>query len=80
MDMDLISRKAAIDALCDDCPRLQSVCPHYPCREFLKIEELPSVQIEVTEEAVLDYCRKRCLVILTYDCFHKLTTVFSKKE
>ena len=41
---DYISRQAAIDALCDECPRVQSVCPHYPCREYLKIEELPSVQ------------------------------------
>ena len=43
---DCISRQAAIEALCDDCPRVQSVCPHYPCREYLKIEELPSVQPE----------------------------------
>lgn len=39
-----------------------------------EIEQLPSAQPKVTEEAVKDYCRKRCLTILTNDCFHKLTS------
>lgn len=32
----------------------------------------PSARPEVTEEAVKDYCRKRCLTILTNDYFYKL--------
>lgn len=27
---------------------------------------------EITEEAIKEYCRKRCLTILTNDCFYKL--------
>lgn len=44
MTDDLISRKAALDALCDDCSRVQAICPHYPCREYVKIEGLPSAE------------------------------------
>ncbi len=29
---------------------------------------------EITEEAVKEYCRKRCLTILTNDYFYKLTS------
>ena len=68
---DLISREAAIKAIHEragidgfiDVPQ-----------EYVTdaIRALPSVQPEVTEEAVKDYCRKRCLTILTNDYFYKL--------
>ena len=43
---DLISRRAAIDALCDNCDHVQSVCPHYPCKQYTAIDTLPSAQPE----------------------------------
>ena len=68
---DLTSREAAIKAIHEragidgfiDVPQ-----------EYVTdaIRALPSVQPEVTEEAVKDYCRKRCLTILTNDYFYKL--------
>ena len=39
---DLISRQAAIDALCDNCDNPQAVCAHYPCDQYVSIEQLPS--------------------------------------
>lgn len=44
---DSISRKAAIDALCDNCDDVQAVCAHYPCKRYIAIEKLPSAQPEV---------------------------------
>ena len=35
------------------------------------LNALPTVEPEITEEAVKDYCRKRCLTFLTNDYFHK---------
>ena len=43
---DLIERQAAIDALCDNCEHVRAVCAHYPCKQYLKMQELPSVQPE----------------------------------
>ena len=43
---DLISRQAAIDELCDNCDNVKSVCPHYPCKQYTAIEQLPSAQPE----------------------------------
>lgn len=43
---DLISRKAAIDALCDNCDHVEGACPHYPCKQYIAIEDLPSTQPE----------------------------------
>lgn len=68
----LISRQGVIDALCDNCDNVQSVCPHYPCKQYTAINALPSAQTEVTEEEVKEYCHKRCLTILTNDYFHEL--------
>lgn len=39
-----------------------------------EISNLPSVQPEVTEDEVKEYCRKRCLTVMTNDCFYKLTS------
>jgi hypothetical protein len=47
MDNDLISRQAAIDALCDNCDNAQAVCPHYPCKQYTAIDALPSAQPQI---------------------------------
>ena len=36
------------------------------------IEEAPTVQPEITEEQVKEYCQKRCLVVLDSSLFHQL--------
>lgn len=46
MNDDSISRQAAIDVLCDNCDNVQAVCAHYPCKQYIAIEKLPSVQPE----------------------------------
>lgn len=43
---DSISRQAAIDALCDNCDHVEAVCPHYPCKQYIAIENLPPAQPE----------------------------------
>lgn len=40
----LISKQAAIDTLCDNCDHVEAVCPHYPCKQYIAIENLPSAQ------------------------------------
>lgn len=41
---DLISRKMAIDVLCDNCDNPQAVCAHYPCKQYIAIEKLPPMR------------------------------------
>ena len=48
---DTIYRQAAIDALCDNCDHVEAVCPHYPCKQYIAIENLPSAKPEpLTDE------------------------------
>lgn len=72
MKNDLIDRQAAIDVLCDNCNHPQAACPFYPCAQYIALEGLPSVQPEITEEQVKEYCQKRCLVVIDSFLFHKL--------
>ena len=60
---DLISRHDAIDALCDNCDYPQSVCAHYPCGQYVSIEQLPSASqqwIPVSER--LPHSREEVIV------------------
>ena len=77
---DSISREAAIDTLESgkDKTAKGDIGGFYNAiiqNDIDKLRNLPSAQPEVTEEAVKDYCRKRCLTILTNDYFYKLTSV-----
>lgn len=49
---DLISRQAAIDAICDNCDTVKASCPHYPCSRYVAVEKLPSVQPEPCEDPI----------------------------
>ena len=51
---DLISRQAAIDTLCDNCDHVEAVCPHYPCKQYIAIENLPSAQPDNRLEKIAD--------------------------
>ena len=42
---DLISRHDALNAMCDSCDTVQAVCPHYPCKRYKSIEQLPYTEI-----------------------------------
>ena len=44
---DLISRQAAIEALCGECQGRCIPCEHYPCGEVKALEQLPSAQPEI---------------------------------
>lgn len=44
---DLISRQAAIDALCSECQGRCVPCKSYPCSEVETINALPSAQPEI---------------------------------
>lgn len=65
---DTISRQGALEAI----KFAEPGC------EYEAVEVLPSIQPEITEEAVREYCRKRGLTILTNDYFHKLTSAQPK--
>ena len=57
---DLISRQAAIDALCDNCNNVQAVCAHYPCKQYIAVEKLLSSQhkpLKYTGESICLYCQ-----------------------
>lgn len=43
MSDDLISRQAAINAMCDACDTVTAACPHFPCKRYLAIELLQSI-------------------------------------
>ncbi len=44
--MRLIDRQKAIDALYDNCDNVQAVCAHYPCKQYIAVEKLQSVEVE----------------------------------
>ena len=52
----LIERRAAIDALCDNCDNTQAVCAHYPCKQYIAVEKLPSVQTDIVRCKDCYYC------------------------
>lgn len=41
---DLISRREALDAICENCDTVEAVCPHYPCSRLVAVEKLSSAQ------------------------------------
>jgi hypothetical protein len=75
---DLIDRQAVIDELRKFKPE---IIPYEKARSYVeetintmydRIEELPTVQPEPTDEQVLDYCKKRDLHLVTYDLFQSI--------
>lgn len=53
---DLISRNAAIDAMCDNCDTVKASCPHYPCSRYVALEKLPPEQPDWNEMIVICDC------------------------
>ena len=44
------------------------------------IERVPTIEAEPTEEQVKEYCRKRCLVVVTGELFDKMKTMWTVKH
>lgn len=55
---DLISRQAAIDALCYECQGRCIPCEHYPCGEVKALEQLPSAEPNIVT-VTIDLDEKR---------------------
>lgn len=36
---DMITRSLVLDVLCDNCDNTQSVCAHYPCKQYIALEK-----------------------------------------
>ena len=53
MNDDLISRKKAINAMCDNCDTVAAKCAHFPCERFLAMEQLPSADVPDTDVGVM---------------------------
>ena len=70
----LIDGQAAINVLCDNCDNVQSVCPHYPCKQYTAIEALSLAQPE-HDENDLDFVQphKRIPVqlVVSSDCISR---------
>lgn len=64
LNNDLISRQQAIDAL--DGFRCGTKAA------WKVIEDLPPAQPEITEDDVKEYCRKRCLIVVTSDFYGEM--------
>lgn len=79
-DRKMIYLEDAIDALCDNCDNVQAVCPHYPCKQYTTIEELPSVQPKITFEDLRKYCEKRRLVILTREFYDEMKSTLQSAQ
>lgn len=41
---ELIYKRAAIDAMCDNCETVNADCAHYPCSRYVAVENLPPAQ------------------------------------
>lgn len=77
---DTISRRAAIDALdkrFDNVP-MEQTAEILMLRKDLR--ELPSAQPEITEDDVKEYCRKRCLIVVTSDLYDEMMKRWSQHE
>ena len=72
---DLISRQAAIDALARTAREKFNLSYEYShylgglMDGELAIKELPTIQPEPTDEQVAEYCKKRCMHLVTNDFF-----------
>lgn len=39
-----IRRRAALDAICDNCDTVNADCAHFPCARYIALEKLPAVE------------------------------------
>ena len=79
---DCISRQAELDAIASVTERyINNLPPMLDKKEVMDtIKALPSAQPEITEEDVKEYCRKRCLVVLTSDLYAEMKKRWSSAQ
>lgn len=68
---DYISRQAAIDIASGYC---------HPANIAKELANLPSAQPELSEYDVKEYCRKRCLMIITSDFYDEMVKRWSSAQ
>lgn len=84
--LDLIERQAAIDALNalekDGHAYVNGAFFETILRDEVKrvLEELPSALPEITMEDIEEYCRKRCLIVITNELFHEMRARWSQSQ
>ena len=74
---DLISKEAAIKEI---ARWIGYIDEDMILRIQTGLKKLPSVQPEITETQVKEYCEKRCLVVLSSDAFHWLKSAQPKRK
>lgn len=81
---DLISRQAAIDAIHEDADWLASQGSDWQTERMERdrsiLRSLPSAQPEITEDDVKEYCRKRCLIVVTSDFYDEMMSRWSSAQ
>lgn len=79
---DHISRQAAIDALSDGALTNYQAAGHDNglVKAINVIKALPSAQPEITEDDVKEYCRKRCLIVVTSELYYEMAKRWSQQE
>ena len=75
---DTISRQAALDATWFEPSYTDPLNVLTEVRDRLKV--LPSAQPEITEDDVNEYCRKRCLIVVTSDFYKEMMKRWSQPE
>lgn len=69
-NMSCFYTKKQRDVMCDSCPLGDAKdCIH----------SMPTVDIELTEEQVKEYCRKRCLVVVDSGLFNEMKARWSRE-
>ena len=73
---DCISRQDAIRWIKTECnPYGKPTLDFESGKRVMKhLEQMPPVQPEITQEQLEEYCKKRCLTVITDDLFYKLTS------
>lgn len=62
----------------DDCFKLSDKTRKEWTEEIIKA--LPSVEPEITEDDVKEYCRKRCLIVVTSDFYDEMMSRWSSAQ
>lgn len=71
---DLISRQAAITALSHMCSEDEKGITVSRANVDSMLRSLQPVQPEITQDQLKEYCKKRCLTVITDDLLYKLTS------
>ena len=81
---DSINRHAALDALCDNCDIVESVCAHYPCKQYISIENLPSEEPEPHWIPVTEGLPNHELALVQFSdgdfCLLQFPTAYRRKD